>query len=140
MSTSITLSGPVTRSTLIDPIKAETLPLACALAWMRAIDRSLAPDERAQLVRQAYTEEARAFPAGDPPLKEGRLLLGRAASDPDSLPLMHSGGRIESRDLGPDALVLPHVHPNGSHTFAIYPNLPQILPDALPTSGAELVT
>lgn len=114
-------SGPVKRSTWIDPNAAETWPLACVLAHIRAVDRGMSPSECTRLVGQAYTEESRAFPACDPPLKEGKLLLGRAASNPDHLPLMHAGGRIEAKDLGPDAVILPHVHPNGVHTFAIYP-------------------
>lgn len=113
----------VKKSPTIDSIEPNIWPLACALARLRAIDRSMAPDERARFIRHAFTEHARAFPAGDPPLKEGRLLLEFAALHPERLPLIHSSGRVELWHLGPNSLVLPHQQ-NGSQTFAIYPSPP----------------
>jgi hypothetical protein len=109
------------RSTPIDPIKLEAWPLATALAWMRAVHRDMPEDERNDFVRKAHGREAEAFPAGDPPLAEGRALLDRAATDPERLLLMASNGPIDRHQLGPRAKIMLTRGALGRPLFAIWP-------------------
>ncbi len=114
-------NGPVVRATPVDPLLREIWPIACALAWIRAVGRGLSVDERDGLIRQAFAEDAKAFPAVDPPIDEGRMLLDFAAGNPSRLKLYGSDGEIGLNWLGPDAVILPTVVHSHRHTFGLWP-------------------
>ena len=73
-------NGPIMRSTPVDPLDVATWPVACALIWIRAVTRNWSSALTRKRVTLAYREEARAFPAWDPPLEEGRKLIDYAAA------------------------------------------------------------
>lgn len=119
-------SGEITlgfRSTPIDPIELESWPLANALAWIRAVRRDMTEEERNDFVRRAYRQDAEAFPAGDPPLEEGRILLDKAATDPDRVILRASNGAIDRHQLGPHAVIMMTRGALDRPSFAIWPRL-----------------
>ena len=117
--------GPIVRPTPVDPLKTDTWPMACALAWIRALARNWTSEQCDRLIRESYRQEAEAFPAGDPPLEEGRRLLDYAAAHPEDLTLHYDGGVIDPSALGPDAVVLPTITGSRRNTFGIWPK-PQV--------------
>lgn len=109
--------SPVTRPMPIDPLDLEAWPLACALAWIIAIDGAWSPEPRNELIRHSYCHEARALPVDT--LKASRKFLDYAASNPDLLLLHHPEGLIERSQLGPDALIFPTKDDSGILTFGL---------------------
>jgi hypothetical protein len=103
MRNPIESTGPITRPSPIDPVKLEAWPIACVLAYIHSLDSGFLPEQRDDLVRQAYRHGARAFPVDM--LAASRKLLDFAASRPECLALRHHSGVVESQYLGPEAQI-----------------------------------
>jgi hypothetical protein len=116
----IAVVGPVTRPTPVDPLKLETWPLACVLAWVEGAISHQTPESRDELLREAYKLGVGALPIDV--TRASRYLLEFAAAHPDRLKLHHQDGIIQPSQLGPEALIFPTMV-GSQPTFALRPHL-----------------